>query len=92
MNIYYLNTALTYLTIGFASAIFVYYILKKKVPGRFLGAIIVGLIGSFIGGVVYQAFPDIFNFLADLNSVNVFAALFFSLAFILILAELSSYK
>ena len=57
----YLNVGLTYLTIGFASAIFIYYVMKRPVLGKFWGALVVGLVGSFLGGVIYQSFPAIFD-------------------------------
>jgi uncharacterized membrane protein YeaQ/YmgE (transglycosylase-associated protein family) len=86
------NIGLTYLVIGFTSALIIFYILKKQVPGNFIGALIVGFIGSFLGGMLYSAFPNIFNILADINNVNVYAAFFFSFILIWILAKLSSHK
>ena len=82
--------ALTYLTIGFAAAIFIFYILKRNVPGKFIGALVVGFIGSFLGGFVYQSFSDIFNSLADFNDVNIYAAVFTSILLIWFLSKLSS--
>lgn len=87
-----INIGLTYLVIGFASALLIYYLFKKQVPGNFIGALVVGLIGSFLGGLLYRVFPDIFNFLADINDVNVYAAFFFSFIFIWIFSKLSSHN
>ncbi|MBN2533819.1 MAG: hypothetical protein JXB88_13065 [Spirochaetales bacterium] len=87
-----LNIGLTYLVIGFASALIIYYLFKRQVPGNFIGALIVGLIGSFLGGLLYHAFPHIFNFLTDINDVNVYAAFFFSFILIWIFSKLSSHK
>ncbi len=56
MKWFYLNVALTYITIGFAAAILIYYVLKRPILGRFWGALIIGLIGSFLGGVIYREF------------------------------------
>ena len=88
----YLNVGLTYLTIGFASAIFIYYVMKRPVLGRFWGALVVGLIGSFLGGVIYQSVPAIFEFLSDFNDVNVFAAFSCSLLLIWVLSKVTSSK
>lgn len=88
----YLNIGLTYLVIGFAVALFFTFLLKKKTPGKFWGALIVGLLGSFIGGILYQLFPDFFNSLADVFSVNLYAAFTGSFLLVGILVKLSSYK
>ena len=92
MNWFYLNVLLTYITVGFASAIFIHFILKRRVIGNFWGALIVGSIGSFLGGVVYRAFPEFFKMLSDFNDVNIFAALSFSLFLIWLFSKLSSSK
>ena len=89
-NWFYFNVALTYLAIGFAAAIFIFFILKRRVPGKFWGALIVGCIGSFFGGVLYQAFPAIFNILSDFNDVNVYAALSIALLLIWTLSKFSA--
>jgi uncharacterized membrane protein YeaQ/YmgE (transglycosylase-associated protein family) len=83
---YYFNIALTYVLIGFAVALVAYFVMGKRVLGRFWGALIVGLVGSFLGGLVDYLFSDIIHTLANLNnSVNVFppilTALFVVLAF-----------
>jgi len=87
---YFFIVALSYLTVGFAAAIFIYYILKRNVPGKFIGALVVGFIGSFLGGFVYQSFSDIFDRLADVNDVNIYATLFTSIVLIWLLSKLSS--
>ncbi len=46
-----------YIGIGFISTIFVYFILKKSVLGRFWVAFIMGIIGSVLGGFLLD---DIF--------------------------------
>ena len=92
MEWFYLNVVLTYLTIGFASAVYIYFILKRRVIGNFWGALVIGFIGSFLGGVVYQVFPDFFKRLSDFNDVNIFAALFAALLLIWIFSKLSSSK
>jgi uncharacterized membrane protein YeaQ/YmgE (transglycosylase-associated protein family) len=92
MKLSYLNVVLTYLTIGFASAMLIYFIFKRHVIGKFWGALIVGFIGSFLGGVIYQTFQDFFNSLAVFNDVNIFAAATSSLLLIWIFSKLSSSK
>jgi uncharacterized membrane protein YeaQ/YmgE (transglycosylase-associated protein family) len=89
---FYLRIGLTYLVVGFAVALIFHFILKKKTPGNFWGALIVGLVGSFLGGIVFQLIPDLFKALADFNYVNLYAA--FAGAFVLVgvLVKLSSYK
>lgn len=94
MKWFYLNVALTYLTIGFAAAIFIFYVLKRPILGHFWGALIIGLIGSFLGGVIAstRAAQRLFAFLVDFNDVNVFAAAGCSLILIWTLTKLSSPK
>jgi uncharacterized membrane protein YeaQ/YmgE (transglycosylase-associated protein family) len=64
-----------YIGLGFLSAIFIYFILKKSVLGRFWTALIMGIIGSVLGGFLLD---DIFKRLTDVFNINVLASLFFS--------------
>ena len=89
MWFFYFNVGLTYLTIGIAAAVFFYFVLKKPVLGRFWGALIVGLVGSFLGGLIDQLFSRTIQYLSDVNSVNVFAALATSLLMIWLLSKAS---
>ncbi len=82
MFVYYFNVFLTYFIIGFAAAVYFYFILKKPILGKFFGALIIGLVGSFLGGLIDWMFSDIIRKLSDFNSVNLFASLI--TAFILI--------
>ncbi len=68
-----------YVIVGFLSAFFVYFILRRKVLGKFWAAIIMGIIGSVFGGFLLD---DIFKKLTDIYNVNILASLF--LSFILI--------
>ncbi len=68
-----------YVLVGFISAFFVYFILRKKVLGRFWAAIIMGIIGSVFGGFLLD---DIFKKLTDIYNVNVLASLFLSVILI----------
>lgn len=92
MLFYYFNVGLTYFAVGFATAVFYAFILRKPVLGRFWGALIVGLIGSFLGGLIDQLFANIIAFLSDFNSVNVFSSLITSLVLIMIFSRVSSPK
>ncbi len=92
MLLYYFNVGLTYFVIGFACAVFYTFILRKPMLGRFWGALIVGLIGAFLGGVIDQVFAGMIAYLSDFNSVNIFAALITSAAMITILSKVSPRK
>jgi uncharacterized membrane protein YeaQ/YmgE (transglycosylase-associated protein family) len=64
-----------YIVIGFISTIFVYFILKKNVLGRFWAAFIMGIIGSVLGGFLLD---DIFQKLTEVYNINILSALFLS--------------
>ena len=70
-----------YVLVGFLSAVFVYFILRRRVLGRFWLAFIMGIIGSVLGGVLLD---DIFRKLTDIYNINVLAALFLSCILILL--------
>lgn len=70
----YLNAALTYAAVALGCAILVCYVARRPVPGRFPGAVIVGLIGAVLGGVADQFLGGVFERLTDVNTVNLFAA------------------
>ncbi len=89
MWFYYFNVGLTYVTIGVASAVFFFFVIKKPVLGKLWGAIIVGLVGSFLGGLIDQIFSRVIQYLSDFNSVNVFSALTTSLLMIWLLSKAS---
>ncbi len=75
MATYYLNIGLTYIVIGFAITLWFYYVLRRPFLGRFWGALVLGLIGAFLGGVVDFYFDDLIHRLANLNNVNIFPPL-----------------
>ncbi len=64
-----------YIGIGFISTIFVYFILKKNVLGRFWAAFIMGIIGSVLGGFLLD---DIFRKLTEVYNINILSSLFLS--------------
>ena len=70
-----------YVLVGFLSAVFVYFILRRRVLGRFWLAFIMGIIGSVLGGVLLD---DIFRKLTDIYNINMLAALFLSCILILL--------
>ena len=70
----FVNVALTYATIGLAAAIVAHYLMKQHVVGGFWIALVVGLIGAVMGGLLDQLLFDVIERLANFNSVNVFAA------------------
>jgi uncharacterized membrane protein YeaQ/YmgE (transglycosylase-associated protein family) len=73
MTAYYLTIGLAYLVVGFGVALFFYFVLRKSFLGNFWGALLIGLIGAFAGGLVDFLFSDIIGTLANLNnSVNIF--------------------
>jgi len=90
--LYFFTVCLTYVVIGLACAIYYVFILRKPVLGRFWGALIVGLVGSFLGGLIDQLFAHVIAALADFNSVNIFASLFTALVLITIFSRVSSPK
>lgn len=64
-----------YVVIGFLSAIFIYFILKRSVLGRFWAAFIMGIIGSVLGGFLLD---NIFRKLTEVYNINVLSSLFLS--------------
>ena len=76
---YYFNIGLIYFIIGFATAIITYFVFKKDVIGHFVGALLIGLIGSFLGGALEYFLADIISYLTNINnSVNIFPPLIVS--------------
>lgn len=60
------------------------------VLGNFLGALIVALIGSYLGGVLEFVLKDIIYFLSNLNnSVNIFPPLITSIILMWIFTKVS---
>jgi uncharacterized membrane protein YeaQ/YmgE (transglycosylase-associated protein family) len=90
MTTYYLTIGLTYLVIGFGVTLLYYYGFRKRFLGNFWGALIVALVGSFLGGAINFFFEDIIYALANLNdSVNIFPPLITSFIVIWIYARIS---
>jgi uncharacterized membrane protein YeaQ/YmgE (transglycosylase-associated protein family) len=88
-----INIFLTYTTIGMAAALYYYFILRKQLLGKLVGALIVGLVGSFLSFVINLLFGDnIIKFLSNFNGVNVFLALGTALFMLWIFSKVSSQK
>jgi uncharacterized membrane protein YeaQ/YmgE (transglycosylase-associated protein family) len=88
----YLNVGLIYIAMGLACAVYFNFILRRPLLGRLWGAIIVGVIGSFLGGVVDQLFAGLIARLTDFQSVNLVAAFLGAMLLIWTLSKVSSPK
>ena len=87
---FYFNIGLVYLLIGFAVALVSYFVLKKMVLGNFIGALLIALIGSYLGGVMGYIFKSVIHFLSNINnSVNIFPPLITSIALLWIFTKVS---
>ena len=89
---YYFNVGLIYAVIGFGVALIYYFIFKKPMLGNFWGALVVALVGSFLGGVVGTVFAGIIAALANLNSVNIFPPIITAFLVIWIFSKVSERK
>jgi uncharacterized membrane protein YeaQ/YmgE (transglycosylase-associated protein family) len=88
----YLNVGLIYISMGLACALYFTFVLRRPLLGRLWGAIIVGVIGSFLGGVVDQLFAGLIARLTDFQSVNLVAAFLGAMLLIWTLSKVSSSK
>jgi uncharacterized membrane protein YeaQ/YmgE (transglycosylase-associated protein family) len=88
----FVNVALTYATVGLAAAVFAHYILRQRVIGGFWIALVVGLVGAALGGLIDQVLADVIERLANFNSVNVFAAGLSALLLIWLFGRVSGTK
>jgi uncharacterized membrane protein YeaQ/YmgE (transglycosylase-associated protein family) len=64
-----------YIGIGFVSTVFVYYILKKSVLGKFWAAFVMGIVGAVLGGLLLD---ELFRRLTEVFNINVLSSLFLS--------------
>ena len=77
---YYFNIGLIYFLIGFALALYFVFVLKKKMLGKFWGALLVSIVGAFLGGLIEFFFAEIIARLSNLmNAINIFPPIFASL-------------
>lgn len=87
---YYFNIGLIYFLIGFALALFFVFILKKEMLGRFWGALLVAVVGSFLGGIIEYFFSDVIEKLSNLmNSVNIFPPIIVALILLWLFSKVS---
>lgn len=90
---YYLLIGLIYALIGFFLALVFYFVLRRPVFGRFVGALVIALIGSFFGGVLEYIFSDVISSLANFAGVvNVFPPIIVSLIFLRLFSSVSAGK
>ena len=69
---YYFNIGLIYLIIGFSVALLFSFVFRKKFLGNFWGALLVAVIGAFLGGIVEFFFQAMLQTLTQLaGSINV---------------------
>lgn len=70
---YYFNIGIIYLLIGFTAALIYHFVFRRRTIGKFWGALVVGILGSFFGAVIDYLFHDVIAFLANISdSVNIF--------------------
>ena len=87
---YYFNIALIYTILGFITAVFFFFFLKKDIFGRFWGALIIALVGSFAGGVFGYLFDDLIHYLTHINgTVNIFPPLITAFISVWVFSSLS---
>ena len=90
MFTYYFNIGLIYFLIGFASALYYVFVLRKKMLGRFWGALLVSVVGAFLGGVIEYFFADIIATLSNLmNSINIFPPIISALLLLWIFSKVN---
>jgi uncharacterized membrane protein YeaQ/YmgE (transglycosylase-associated protein family) len=87
---YYFNIGLIYFLIGFAIALYYVFILRKRMLGRFWGALLVSVVGAFLGGIVEYFFSDTIAKLSNLmNAVNIFPAIIMALLLLWIFSKVN---
>lgn len=89
----YFNIGIIYILIGFVIAFITVFFLKKRVIGKFVGAFIVALFGSFLGGIIEYLFKDIIAYLTNVNGiVNIFPPIIASFIIMFIFVRVSDKK
>ncbi|MBN1647544.1 MAG: hypothetical protein JW874_05885 [Spirochaetales bacterium] len=87
---YYFNIGMIYIFIGILVAFVAVFLFRKKIIGNFWGALIVAIMGSFLGGLLEIFLKDVIAFLTNLNgAVNVFPPLITATVLIMILSRVS---
>ena len=76
MFTYYFNIGLIYLIVGFATSLIFFFLLGySTLFGRFLWALLIGVVGSFAGGLLGALFSGVIQKLTDIANVNIFPPL-----------------
>ncbi len=79
-----------YFLIGFSLALYFVFILKKPLLGNFWGALVVSVVGAFLGGIVEFFFSDIIAKMSNLlNAVNIFPPIITSLLLLWIFSKVN---
>ena len=87
---YYFNIGLIYFIIGIAVAFTFYFLMKKRVLGKFWGALAIAIVGSYLGGVIEYIFGDVIDKLANVNNaVNIFPPIITAFIFVWIFSKVS---
>ena len=89
MQTNFVTTGLIYIVIGFALALFFYYVLKKKFIGKVWGAVFVGIVGSFVGGICDFFIPQIRFFTLIFYSVNIIPSCLMAALFLWVFHKIS---
>jgi hypothetical protein len=87
---FYFNIGMIYFLIGFALALYYVFVLRKPLLGKFWGALVVSVVGAFLGGIVEYFFSDIIAKLSNiLNAVNIFPPIVASLLLLWIFSKVN---
>jgi ABC-type dipeptide/oligopeptide/nickel transport system permease subunit len=90
---YYFNIGIIYFIIGFAVALFFFFVLRKRIFGSFWITLVIALVGSYLGGLIEYFFKDIIEMLTNvINSVNIFPPLITAFVIIWLFSLVSSNK
>lgn len=93
MSTFYFTIGLVYILIGFGATLMFFYGMKKNFPGKFLGAVVIGVVGSFIGGFIDFFFSDILVKLAHIfGTINIFPPLLTAIVFLWAFYKIGSAK
>jgi len=91
VSTFYFTIGLVYVLIGFGMTLMFFYGMKKNFPGDFLGAVIIGVIGSFVGGFIDFFFGDMLAKLAHVfGTINIFPPLFTAAIFLWLFHKIGS--